>query len=166
MTISITSRLRIEGELTTARDGGNASFPINEGLTKTVTNGTGADQGNAVYIDDFSIAASASMDIDLAGSLTDAHGNALVFTAIKEILLIADLTNVNDVIYGNGTNPFVGPLSAGTATITLKPGNRLNFTNYSAAGWALTGGASDVIKLANSSSGSAVTGTIVIIGEI
>jgi hypothetical protein len=165
MTIALTSTASIRGALTTAGDGGTTELPINEALTKTVAHGTGIDQATHIYIDDFSISASGTLDIDLSGSLEDRHGNAAVFTAIKEILLIADATNTNDVVYGNGTNPFVGPLSAGTATVTVKPGNRFNVTNYSAAGWSLTAGSSDVIKLANSSSGSAVTGTIVIIGE-
>lgn len=166
MSISLTSRLSITGELTTSRDGGNATFEVHEGSTKTVANGTGADQANGVYVDDFSIAASGTLSIDLSGALTDAHGNALVFTAIKEIAIVADPTNTNDIIIGNGTNPFLGPFGAGAHTVTVGPGGRFNVCNYSAAGWAVTAATADILKLANSSSGTAVTGTIVIVGEI
>lgn len=166
MTISLTSTASLRGTLTTARDGGNALFDVHEGLAKRIANGTGLDQANAFYVDDFSIAASGSLDIDLAGSLTDAHGNPLVFTAVKEILLVADAANVNDVVLGNGSAPFVGPFSAGTVTVSVAPGNRFNATNYSAAGWPVTATTADIIKLANSGAGSAVTGTIVIVGEV
>lgn len=167
MTILLLSTATIRGELKTARDGGDAVFPVREGTVKSVANGTGADEGNAVYVDDFSIAASGNLDIDLAGSLTDAHGNALVFTAIKEILLTAGAANTNDVVMGNGgVNSFLGPFGAAAHTLTLKPGQRAGVTNYSAAGWAVTAGTGDILRLANSSSGSAVTGTITIVGVI
>lgn len=165
MTISLTSAASIRGTLSTTGDGGAASLAISEGLTKTVEHGTIINAATHIYIDEFSIAASGTLDIDLSGSLEDRLGNAAVFTAIKEILLIADATNTNNVVYGNGTNPFVGPLTSGANTVTLLPGNRFNVTNYSAAGWPVSGGSADVIKLANSAAGTAVTGTIVIIGE-
>ena len=165
MTITLSSVATIRGEIVTARDGGNATFAVREGSTKSITNGTGANQANAVYIDYFSIAASGTLDIDLSGSLEDAHGNVLVFTAIKEILLAADSTNTNDVILGNGgANSFLGPLGAAAHTITLKPGQRTGMTNYSAAGWSVTAGTGDILRVANSSSGTAVTGAITIVG--
>ena len=167
MTIALVSRSSIKGTLTTARDGGTAIFTIDTGEANEIGDGTGAGQANAVYRDDFSIAASGTLDVDLSGSLEDALGNALVFTAVKEILIIADATNVNNLVIGNGTNPFVGPLSAGTVTIALKPGGKFHVSDgYSAAGWTVGAGASDVIKLANSGAGTAVTGTIIVVGEV
>lgn len=163
--IDLLIRAGISGKLSTDGDGGTAYLDINERIAKALSNGTGADQANAVYLDKFSIAASGSLNIDLAGTLTDRLGNPLVFTAVKAILLIADGTNVNNLIYGNGTNPFVGPLSAGSATITLEPGGCALLLTPSAGGWAVVAGTGDVIKLANSGAGSAVTGTIVIVGE-
>lgn len=166
MAIALMSIVSIKGDLTTARDGGDALFPVQEGLIKDVTNGTGLDQANTVYVDDFSIAASGTMDIDLSGTLIDAHGNTIVMTAVKEILLISSATNTNDVIMGNGgVNSFLGPFAAAANTLTLKPGNRLNVSNYSAAGWAVTAGTGDILRLANSAAGTAVTGTIVIVGR-
>lgn len=163
MNIALQTLARLRGTLSSAGDGGTATLDLNSALSKSIANGVGLNQANAVYIDDFSIAASGSLNIDLT-SLTDRFGAALSFSKVKEILLIANDTNVNDVIYGNGTNPFVGPLSVGTATVTLKPGNVFHVTNYSAAGWTVTDTTADTIKLANSSSGTAVTGTIVIVG--
>jgi hypothetical protein len=166
MTIAILSKSSIKGTLTTTGDGGDASFPVDELVTKEVTNGTGAGQANAVYVRDFSIAASGSLELDLASSLEDRLGNTLVFTAVKEIFIQASSSNTNNVVVGNGTDPFVGPFSAGTITISLKPGASFKIDDgYSAAGWSVGAGASDDLKLANSGAGSSVAGTIVIVGE-
>lgn len=166
MTIALQSRLAIKGTLTTTRDAGDAGVAINETSSYDVADGTGAGQANAIYVDDFSIAASATLDIDLSGSLVDPNNNTKAFTAVKEVLLIADAANANNIIYGNAvSNQFLGPFGAATHTHAVYPGGRLNFANYSAAGWAVANGSTDIIRLTNSAGGSAVTGTIVIIGE-
>lgn len=166
MTISLEVLARIHGELTSAGDGGTAKLSINEGTSFDLDNGTAINQANAIYIDDFDIAASGSQNYDLAGTLEDRLGNVLVFTAVKAIMVIAHPTNVNSVIYGNVTNGFVGPLSAATASLTIPPGGFIMLTNPTAAGWPVTAGTVDLIKLANSAAGTAVTGTIVIVGEV
>jgi len=165
MTISLEVLARIRGTVSAAPDAGTATCPISESVTHTLANGTAADQANAVYVDAFSISASSSTSIDLAGSLTDPLNNAVVFTAIKSILLEADSTNTNNIILGNGTNPFVGPFGAGTHTVAVEPGGVMLLATRSAAGWAVTAGTGDILKLANSGAGSAVTGRIVIVGE-
>lgn len=165
MAISLTTEARIRGELSFSGEGGVATLPINEGVTRDVDNGNLIGEANAIYIDEFSIAASGTLNIDLSGALEDRLGNAVVFTAIKEILLIADAANTNNVVLGNGATPFVGPFNAGTATVAVTPGSHFGVSNYSAAGWAVGAGTSDILMLANSAGGTAVTGTIVIIGE-
>lgn len=165
MPISIDSTLRVSGELTTVREGGTASFDVSEGLVKNVSNGADIDQANAIHIDDFSIAASGTLAIDLAGALEDAHGNVTAFTAIKEILVVAAAANANDVVVGNsGVNAFLGPFGAAAHTVAVAPGNRFNATKYSAAGWPVVAGTGDILQLANGGGGTAVTGTITIIG--
>ncbi|MFZ5745273.1 MAG: hypothetical protein ACOY7T_12425 [Pseudomonadota bacterium] len=166
MTIALEILARIRGTLSQSGDGGTASLPLNVSNVLSIANGTAADQANAVYVDAFSISASGWLNIDLAGGgLTDRLGNALNFTALKAILLIADSTNTNNVVLGNGTNPFVGPFGAGANTLTVEPGGTVLLATRSAAGWAVAAGSADVLKLANSGGGSAVTGTIVLVGE-
>lgn len=165
MTVSILSAASVAGDLTTARDGGNALFPFREGQTRSVANGTLIDQANAIYVDYFTIAASGTLAIDLAGTLTDAHGNAVVFTKVKEILLLADNANTNNLVLGNGgVNSFLGPFAAAANTVTVKPGNRFNATDYSLAGWPVVAGTGDILQIANSAAGTSVSGKIVIVG--
>lgn len=166
MTIALEILAGIRGLLSTTGDGGTAALPVSEIGSVNLTDGTGAYQANAVYIDDFSIPLSSSVNYDLAGSLTDRLGNLLVFTAIKAIYLFADLANVNNVIVGNGTTPFIGPFGAATHTLAVGPGDPLLLVNRSAAGWPVVAGTGDILKLANSGAGTAVTGTLVIIGEL
>ncbi len=165
MAISLTTAARINGQLTSTRDGGGAVFDVNEGQSKTLDNGTGINQANAIYVDKFSIAASGTLSTDISGTLTDAHGNTMVFTAIKEIMVIADDGNTNNIVLGGGANAFVGAFGAAAHTVAVAPGSRADLANFSAAGWAVTAGTGDIVLLTNSAAGTAVTGTLVIVGE-
>lgn len=164
MTIALEVLARIRGTLSASHDAGTPSVPISESFSSTLANGTGADQANAVYVDAFSITTGSNTTYDLAGSLTDALGAALVFTAVKALYVEADAANTTNLTIGNGTNPFVGPFDDGTATVTLLPGAGMLITNPSAAGWTVAAGTGDVIKIANGS-GATATGRIVVIGE-
>lgn len=166
MTIALEILAGIRGLLSTSGDGGVASLPVSKIGSVNLTDGTGAAQANAIYIDDFSIAASGSLNYDLAGALTDRLGNLLVFTAVKAIYLFADLTNVNNIILGNGTTPFIGPFGAAAHTLAVGPGAPLVLVDRSAAGWPVVAGTGDILKLANGGAGTAVTGTLVVVGEL
>lgn len=167
MAFALTSRASVKGTLSTTRDAGSANVAISETSNYDVAEGTGAGQANAIYVDDFSIALSGTLVIDLSGSLVDPNNNTKAFTCVKEILIIADATNTNNVVYGNAaSNQFIGPTAVSTHTVAIKPGARWNVTDgYSAAGWTVANGSTDNILLTNSAGGTAVTGTIVIIGE-
>lgn len=167
MAIALTSRSAVKGTLSITRDAGDAAVPISEVANYDIADGTGAGQANAVYIDDFSIAASGTLAIDLSGSLVDPNNVTKAFTAVKEIRIKADATNTNNIIYGNAaTNQFLGPLGAAAHTVVIKPGGLMHHVEgYSAAGWAVVNATNDNILLTNSAGGTAVTGTIVIIGE-
>lgn len=167
MALTLTSRSAVKGTLSVTRDAGDAAVPLNEVANYDVADGTGAGQANAVYIDDFSIIASGTLPIDLSGSLVDPNNVTKAFTCVKEIRIKADATNTNSIIYGAAaTNQFLGPMGLATHTIAVKPGGLLVLNEgYSAAGWAVANGSTDNILLTNSAGGSAVTGTIVIIGE-
>lgn len=166
MTIALKSTASLSGTEAVSIDGGSATALFNAiSQVKSVAHGAGLNQANLIYVDSFSIAASGTLNIDLTGgALVDPLGAAAIFTKVKEILLIADAGNTNDVIFGNGANPFAGPLSAATTMITVKPGNMLHLSNYSAAGWTVGVDSADIIKLANSGAGTAVTGIIAIVG--
>jgi hypothetical protein len=76
-----------------------------------ITNGTGANQANNAFSDERTLNASASENLDLAGVLQNALGASLAFTAVKAILIVADVGNVNNVVVG-GAGPMPSRCSA------------------------------------------------------
>lgn len=163
MSLTASLRVRLKADEIGSPDLGQAAFSLDQMFETLFANGAGANQANLVYQDAFSIAASGNTTYDLSGSLTSPL-SSVVFARTKLLLITADATNTNDVVVFNGTNPFVGPFDDGTLTCTLKPGGGILIWNPSATGWAVSNGSNDVIKLANSSSGSAVTGKIIALG--
>lgn len=128
-------------------------------------NGTGANAADRLYMDSNTLAASANVDVDLAGSLTDALGAALSFARVKAMFLRANSANSNNVVIGGAaSNQFVGPFGAAAHTFAVKPGGFLGWIAPDATGWPVTAGTGDLLRIANSGAGSSVTYDVVIIG--
>lgn len=128
-------------------------------------NGTGLNAADRIYVDTNTLAASATTDIDLAGSLSDALGAALTFVRVKGIFLRASAGNTNNVVLGGAAaTQFVGPFGAAAHTMHVKPGGFLANITPDAAGWTVGAGASDLLRVANSGAGSTVTYDLMIIG--
>lgn len=164
--LNLVSKGSIKGTLSSSEQGGVSEFEVDEGYSYNVGDGTAAGQANAVYVHNFDIGPSANLDIDLAGSLTDVLGDALTFTAVKEIYVEADPTNANNVVVGGAATPFVGGNGAGTNVFNVKPGGLYHVCDgYSAAGWAVGAGASDLFRVGNGGAGTNVKGRVIIIGE-
>jgi hypothetical protein len=107
-----------------------------------------------IVYDTRTLAASASEDLDLAGAFAN-------FTKVHAIYVFATSANTNNVVVGGASaNSFVAPF---TGTVTVGPGGENLVT--SKAGWTVTAGTGDLLKIANSNSGSAVTYDIVVAGE-
>lgn len=157
---------RLSATLTSALDLVTASAPLTRDLSFDWTSGTGANQADKVFSDSRTISASSSEDLDLAGSLVDALGATITFAKIKAILIEADTGNTNDVVLGGAaSNQFVGPFGSATHTIKVPPGGVFLLAAPKAAGLgSVTAGTGDLLKVANSSSGSSVTYRITIIG--
>ena len=129
------------------------------------TDGTGANQADIVWMDERTLAASASEDLDLAGVLTDAFGSTVTAAEVVAILVTAAAGNTNSVVIGDATAPV--PLFAGTnPTFSVKPGGFFFVAAPAAAGLLTVGaGTTDDLKLANSSSGTSVTYTIAVLAR-
>lgn len=128
-------------------------------------NGTGANAADRLYADTNTLAASGTVDVDLAGTLTDALGAALTFARVKAIFIRAAVGNTNNVVLGGAaSNQFVGPFGAAAHTIAVKPGGFLGMVAPDATGWPVTAGTGDLLRIANSGAGTGVTYDVVIIG--
>lgn len=146
-------------------DLGTPQAPVNLNKHVKITEGTDAlDKADILWSDTRTIAASGSENLDLAGVLATALGVTIAAAEITAIMVTADAANTNDVVlFGAGSNPFNGPLSGTTPKLTLGPGDVALITNRK--GWTVTAGTGDILLVANSSSGSSVNYSIVIIGR-
>ena len=138
------------------------SFPLSAAIS--YANGTGAGQADLVYAKTRTISASSNEDLDLAGTLTDQYGATITFARIKAVVIQAASANTNNVRLtrpaSNGTALF---LAAGDG-LDIRPGGMFCWAATDATAVAVTGGTGDLLNVANSSSGSSVTYTVIIIG--
>ena len=130
----------------------------------TLTPGTSSGNADLIFMDTRTLAASATENLDLAGSLTDPLGATLTFVTIKAIYVKAASANTNNVVVGGaGSNTLLGIFSDATDKIVVKPGGVFMWV-APATGATVTASTGDILLVANSSSGSSVTYDIVIIG--
>jgi hypothetical protein len=163
--LQVTLSASVKGNYT----GGNAlvnavAAGLNLSRVETYVTGSGVDGADTLYTQEINIAASSSETLDLA-TLTDPIGDSIDFARIKAIIILADVANTNDIVLGGGaSNPFLGPLGGTTPTIATEPGGLTLLMNRTATAWAVNGSTAHTIKLTNSSSGTGVTGQLIIIG--
>lgn len=131
-----------------------------------LSSGTAAGQADKVFADQRTLAASATEDLDLAGSLADAFGATITFVKVKALLVRAAVGNTNNVVVGAAaSNPWATLLNS-TGTVALRPG--AGFLAWAGAadatGYAVTASTGDLLKIANSAAGTSVTYDVAVIG--
>lgn len=125
---------------------------------------TPASVSKKYFADTRTLAASGTLDLDLAGGVTDANGVAFSFAKVHAIYVRAAAGNTNKVVVGGAAaNGALGPFGAAAHTVAVDPDSTLFVS--SKAGWNVTAATADLLKIANSAGGSAVTFEIVIVGE-
>lgn len=110
------------------------------------------------------LAASATVEHDLAGTLEDPLGQVVVFAKVYAIAIYAESANTNNVILGGAAaNGFSGPFGDPTDTVVVRPGGSALLINP--AGWSVTAGTGDLLKIANSAAGTSVSYRLTVIGS-
>lgn len=160
------AKLVLQGFLTKTLDLGVSPFSVPYTQYYSIANGVAANQCDMVWADTRTITASSTDPLDLADGLIDAYGDAIAFTAIKGMFIFAHSTNTNNLIIGNGTNPFVNWVGAGTHTVIVKPGGMFSLFDPTAGGYAVTDSTADTLQIANSSSGTSVVYDIILMGNM
>lgn len=117
-------------------------------ILDTLASGTGLDQADRLFADTRSLTAAANDDLDLAASLTDVFGATLTFVKIKAILIHNKSTTAGDIIHvGGGSNNFVNWIGAAGDIVKIGPNGVLLLWNPSAAGYAVTAGTGDILRI-------------------
>jgi hypothetical protein len=164
--MSLQVGLKLVGALTNALDLSTPSDLLGIDATTNFGNGTGANQGNMWWHDQRTLTASATENIDLAGSLVSAFGTTITFTSVKAIYIKAAAGNTNNVNVARGSsNGFVMFLAASDG-FALPPGSWACFVNPNANGWAVTASTGDILTITNSAGSTSVTYDIFIAGEV
>lgn len=130
----------------------------------SLTSGTGANQADMMWHDTRTLAASASENIDLAGSLTGAFGTTLTFARIKGLVVAAASGNTNDVQVARGSSNGFTMFLAASDGFLVKPGGHFSWWAPGATGVAVTAGTGDILTITNSAGSTSVTYDIVILG--
>jgi hypothetical protein len=141
--------------------------PINYNGQMVLGTGSGANQGQLVFSDTRTLAASANEDLDLNGAtLVDAFGAALNFTKIRGLIVRADPLNTNNVIVGGAaSNGVFTMFGAATHTVTVRPGGVLALFAPDNTAYAAVATTADLLRIANGGAGSTVTYDIIVIGS-
>lgn len=139
------------------------SAPLSWSRQFNIGNGTGANQADLIFSDSRELAASASEDLDLSGSLTDPFGALLTFAKIKGLFVSAAGSNTNDLQVSRPANGVPVFMASGDG-ITVPPGGFFGWLAPGADGVAVADGTGDLIHFANAGAGDPVTYEVVIIG--
>jgi hypothetical protein len=120
-------------------------------FAKNYANGTGADQADRVYGPRRrTIANSGTPDtLDLAGGTLFMPGSdtAVTFVEITSITIV-NLSTVQVLTVGGGTNPLTTWVAASGDGIKIRPGGCFHLSCADATGYAVTAGTGDIIQVA------------------
>lgn len=145
---------------------GELQFALSKALTLSLNFGTGSGKSNQAWFDQRVLANGTSEELDLASGLTNVFGHACVFTKIHAILIINQTVASAAAtlqIGGAVANSFDGPFVDSTDKLALEAG--CPFLVVSEAGWTVTAGTGDLLKIENMDGVNEATYDIVIVGE-
>jgi hypothetical protein len=145
------------------RDLGTLTWAPNFTKSVAFAFGTAANQADQVFDDDRTLSASASEDIDLAGSLTNAFGETITLARVK-MIYIENKSAVDTLVVGGATSNALANLFGNVNdVINIKPGGFFLIAAPLATAYPVTAGTGDLLHVVNGAGGS-TTYRLVIIG--
>lgn len=163
MAFGSTLSLKLLAEKTGALDIETLTTLIDRTTSISHADGTGANQAAILWSDTRTLTTGATESLDLSGTaLTDAFGAAVALTSIKGIVLYSSTANTTNLTIGNVANGLATIFGAATQSLTLHPGELLVKWTPLAAGYVVTAGTADLLKVANAAGASAIYDIIII----
>jgi hypothetical protein len=127
-------------------------------------NGTGTAQADLNFHDQRTLIASATEDLDLAGSLAGPFGASQVFVELRAILISAAAGNTNSVRVTRPASNGVPLFLAASDGLDIPPGGVFLWACPADGKVTITPGTGDLITVTNGGAGTSVTYDVVIIG--
>ena len=157
--------LLLSGLLTAAADIESPQSTLADRLDWDFASGTGNNQADQIWSDERTLSASATENLDLAGSLTNALGQTVTFAEVRAIVVEALTGNTNDVLVGGAASNQFAPMFGDVSDIVkVKPGGAFMVVAPKDGQLGVTAGSGDILKIANSAGSTSVTYRITIIG--
>lgn len=156
--------LQVIANLTDALDLSTVSDPLDYAYRDTLTSGTAADMADMLWHDTRTLTASATEDLDFAGSLTNAFGDTQTFARIKGIVVAAASGNTNNVNVTRPASNGVPLFLAAGDGIAVRPGGIFSAFAPDATAYAVTAGTGDLLTFTNSAGSTSVTYSIIVFG--
>lgn len=153
----------VNASMTDPKDHGTASIAVAVSAAMNLASGVGANQADLMWSDQRTLAASATEDLDLAGSLTGMLGGNLTMATLKAVIVKAASGNTNDVVVSMPATNGVPLFGAASDSIAVKPGGVFMWA-APGTGVTVTAGTGDLITFTNSGAGTGVTYDVVFIG--
>jgi hypothetical protein len=164
----LTSRLLLDfdADYTSPLDLSTTENTLNFTRQINLASGTGANQADRIFHDTRTLTASATENLDLAGTLIDAFGATLTFARIKGLIVYAAPANTNNVLVGGAaSNGFINWVGDTTDVLTVRPGGLICSFAPDAVAYAVTASTGDLLKVTNSGGTTGVTYDVVIVGS-
>lgn len=154
-TVTGTSKAQCSPSLSVANDLANLTWAPNYSKTITWASGVAANQVNEVFAEDRTLAANTNEDLDLTGvMLQNPGGTNIAFARVKELLIVNLSATQTLTVGGAASFAWVGPFGATTHTIKVEAGGFLHLVAPTAAGWPVTAGTADLLRVANNAGAS------------
>lgn len=126
--------------------------------------GAGLNQADILWHDRRTLAAVTSEALDLTNSLVDALGQTLTFASVKGLFIQNRATEAGDeILVGGGSEAWASWLGASGDIVRIGPGGVLLVWNPSAAGYAVSDGSADQLRIENPSA-SEISYDILLLG--
>lgn len=164
LTLGTELSMRLAATLTNPLDLSTPTDPLVYAIKTILASGTGANQADRIFHDQRTLGASATEDLDLAGSLTGPLGSTLTFARIKLVLVTAAAGNTNNVQVTRPASNGVPLFLAASDGIAIRPGGGFLWWAPDSTGVAVTAGSGDLLTFTNSAGSTGVTYDVVIIG--
>jgi hypothetical protein len=128
--------------------------------------GTGLNQADTLYVSYGTLGASGALNIDMTGALFDIFGNSVAMARVKSMhIVITTATPATSVLVGNGTNPLLNWVGAGSHTIRIRNGGCFCLSAPDATAYAVTASTGDILKLLNEDGVNTATYQVAFMGS-